>query len=274
MTRIKTYYTTPGANFIQGVELAFTKIYEVRREGIQYDLYSTSPNRSYVYEQATGRIYFNNVFNEGERVYVIYKETSAVVVPVPGVCVPLVIPATTLPNAVVDIPYSVAITLEGSFPFILFNVVSPAWMAVTLDPINSRIVYLTGTPTVEANETVSFDINNCGGSEPFSGAFDVLPAPITFTVTNQSSGVITKIIPGFFTIVTGSFPISNGQSLTGVHPAFTAGYSVFIEGLVFPSTLSLVRNGVLLESIPVFADDAYTFGDQTFLSADTIQIDL
>lgn len=274
MITSKTYNTTSGLNYIEAPELTLTTVYVVKREGIQYDKYiSGTGNRTYIYSPSEGRLYFPVSFGSGERVFVIYKQTSPVIGPIPGICTNIVIPAVELPDALVGVPYSFAILLSGSEPFDFSITSSPGWMSIT---ISGNVITMSGTPDVAGTETVQFDVSNCDGvgNQTFSDTMEVIDNTTNFYISNLSTtGIkITKVIPKYFVIQTGSFPVHYLAGITGAHAGFTADLSVFITGVVFPFQLHLVKNGTILQTLPVTVDDQYTFDEQTFLNTDQVQI--
>lgn len=278
MIRSKTYQGMAGLNYIEASELALTRVYKVARDGIQHDknFAGSTTGRTYIHDTSNGRVYFPISFGpSGERVFVKYKETSGVIIPIPGVCNAVVIPATTLPNGIIGVPYSVSIALSGSSPFTLDNIVKPAWATVAL---SFNIVNITGTPTTETIETISFDVSNCDGAntESFSESFDVLPVSDVIGITNNSAfGVFITSVTGIpWTLYTGSFPLGYPSSIGGVHSSYTGVISVSITGIVFTYVLKLYKNGSLLQGLLVSSDDTYDFASQTILSSDEIQITL
>ncbi len=77
--------------------------------------------------------------------------------------------AATLPAGLVGTPYFFTVALYGSQPFDLQSIVKPAWLEIVL---SGSTIFFTGTPDELADtiETVSFDIQNCSGSN--SALFD------------------------------------------------------------------------------------------------------
>lgn len=274
MIKSKSYNTTAGLNYIEAPELTLTTVYVVRRSGLQHDKYiSGDANRTYIYQSSIGRISFPVAFNDGERVLVIYEQTSPVIEPIPGVCTNVIIPAISLPDGLVGVPYEQSLMISGSEPFDFSVTSSPSWMVVS---ISGNIVTMAGTPDAEGTETVQFDISNCdgAGNQTFSESINVIDNTTNFFVSNLAAtpAKITKIIPKHWVVQTGSLPIHSLQSLTAAHGGFTESLSVFINGITFPYTLELYKNGSLLQTFPVTTDDQYTFDEQAFLSTDQIVI--
>lgn len=270
----KTYQGLAGLNYIQGSDLVLTDVYLVKREGTQYDKWiSGSTNRTYVYNDIEGRVYFPTGFNAGgEKVFVLFKKTTTVPEPIPGVCVAVAIDTPTLPDAINGVPYSYSINLAGTAPFTISAITSPSWMSVT---VSGSIVNLVGTPDAEGTETIAFTITNCSGNtDSFTQDIDVLAASSEITISNNSaSGVFITSVTGIpWTLYTGSFPLGYPSNISGAHGAFTGVITVEVTGLVFPYIFKLYKNNILVNAFPTSGDDDYDFSSQTFLSTDTIQI--
>lgn len=274
MITSKTYNGISGKNYIQNSELAFATIYVVKRSGIQYDQYvSGSANRTYVHDSSAGKILFPISFDPDnpEKVFVIFKTPSVAPEPEipPGVCVPAgFVGDSTLPDGIVGVAYNKTINLSGTQPFTITPGSKPSWMAITN---SADTISHTGTPDVTGNPLVSYNIGSCGSSVlPFSQNITVYGPTANFYVSNLSTAgvVITKVIGLPRTLLTGTFPIHYLSGVTGVHADYTGIVTVFITGIVFPFTLSLYKNAVLLEAITVTTDDSYSFAEQSFLSAD------
>lgn len=274
MIKSETYRGMSGLNYIQDSELAFATIYVVKREGTQHDKFvSGSTNRTYVYNESNGKVSFPTVFTPGdEKVFVLYKTPSgSEPVTPPGVCVPVVIPSFDLPAGIVGVPYSYSFVVSGTTPIYKENVTIPAWVSFVVIDNN---VYIVGTPDTATTEALNLDLTNCGGATPFSKTIEVLPATSTLFISNISSGgVFINSASGFsYVVSTGSFPLAYGTGITGVHGAFTSVITLNITGIIFPQTLSISKNGSLLQSISVTADGNYPFSIQTFLSTDLLEI--
>lgn len=270
----KTYNTTAGLNYIEAPELVLTQVYAVKLNGTQYDKYiSGDANRTHVYNASEGRIYVPVPFSLGDRVFVIYEETSPVPAPIPGVCTGVTINPVSLPDGLVTVPYSQGIALAGSEPFSLNVNTKPSWMSITLA---GSVVTLSGTPDTEATETVDFDVSNCSGgsTDNFTDIIEVIDNTTNFAITNlAASGVkITKVIPKYWVTQSGAFPVQYGATMLGAHGGFTASLGVFISGVVFQHQVSLIKNGAVLQAFTVEVNDQYTFDEQTFLNTDDVAI--
>lgn len=276
MIKSETYQGIAGLSYIQDSELAFATIYVVKREGTQYDRYvSGSTNRTYIHDSSLGKVSFPTSFSPGdEKVFVLYKIGSGTEPPViPGVCVPVAITATTLPDSVVIQPYSHTIYLTGTGPFVVTPVTVPTGMTLSN---SGATILLSGTPTIAQTETLEFNVSNCsaGSTANFNQSFEVVNPDVIMNVFNNTvSGVFINSLGGIpYTIQSGSLPIGNGQQLQVIHPDYTGGIGVGISGVVFPYSLKLYRNAVLLETLSVTGSGGYIFADQSYLTSDVIEI--
>lgn len=277
MIKQRTYNTIAGLNFIQDPDLAFATIYVVERDGTQFDPYQTGmlTNRTFIHTSSDGKVTFPQVFDPGTQVFVLYKPLSgSEPVTPPGVCVPGAIVPITLPDMVVGVPYSQTFDFTGSAPFTISGVTVPA--GLTLTNSGSQAL-LSGTPTTEGLALVEFDVNNCAASTaPFNQAVNVYAAAINFYISNTSSyGVQINIVDGLsYAISTGVFPITYLTGITGQHGTFTGPIRVNITGLVFPQTLTLEKNSVILETLFPAIDGNYIFASQSFVDGDELVIRL
>lgn len=268
----RSYTGVAGSNFIQAPELAYTDIIMVKREGTQFDLYTSgNGNRTYEYNRPSGKIIFPSVFGDGnESVFVVFKAGSSVPGPIPGVCVPVSISGSLL-KGIVDVPYSRGLTLAGSQPFVLSDITAPDGLTVSL---SGSVVTVSGTPTTQGSQLVEFTVTNGCGTDTYSQNLIIVGAPTNFYVSNLSTAGISimTVTPDEYVIQTGSFPINYQTGITGAHGGFTAELVVDIEGVVFSFTLGLYKNGSLLQSFTVATDGEYTFDEQTFLNTDQVLI--
>jgi len=271
MIKSKTWNTTPGLNYIQDSELAFATVYSVKREGTGHDKFvgGADTNRKHIHEVPIGRISFPIVFNPGERVFAIYRPATGA--EPPPVCVAVDEITAGLPNAVIGVPYLVTISLTGTPPFVITDITKPSWMTITN---SGSTITLTGTPTSITPENVQFTVTNCGGSIDFDQTFfSQDPTPNLLIFNNSTSGVFITSVGGItYTLQSGSIPIANGQNISAIHANYTGIIGIGISGVVFPYSLKLYRNVILLENLPVLANGGYIFGSQTYLSTDEIQI--
>lgn len=268
MITSKTYNGAAGFNYIEASELLFTVVYAVKREGTQYDRYiSGSSNRTYIYNQSEGRIYFPLAFNEGgEKIFVIFKGTGSAVV-----CNPAALVFSNLPNGRVGVEYTGMIIFTGTLPFTLSGLSLPSW--ATADQLGTA-VRITGTPDATGTDTISFNVENCGQSLPFSEDIEILPATSNLGITNTSfSGAQIAGVSGIpYTILTGSFPLVYGTGINASHGNYLGIVSVNVTSVAFPCTLSIYKNGVLQQSLSVTANGTYNFTPFTIFTANTINI--
>jgi len=94
-------------------------------------------------------------------------------------CVPVVVPAITLPIGYVDSAYGYSATLLGAAPFTLLDIVKPGWM--TIEVIGSDLVF-TGTPTAElTDELITFTVENACGTQDVE---------LTLNIDEMTPGII------------------------------------------------------------------------------------
>ena len=138
----------------------------------------------------------------------------------------------SLPDGAIDVPYSFDLTLTGSAPFNLLNIVKPDWMTIAVE---GNVIHFTGTPDEAGNDIeVSFDIENCGGIFPFDETVDI-----------TEECVAAAIVPSDLPDATGGSPYSAIVNLTGTAP-------FGISAITKPSwmTINLVGSQVILGGTP------------------------
>ena len=113
---------------------------------------------------------------------------------------------------------------------------------------------------------ISYDDGICESSPGGSGSF--------FIENNATDPIINHIVPGVFTIVSGSFPINPGGDIAATHGGFSSSLHVDLSGVVDPCALVLYKNGVLQECMPVTTSDTYIFSPVTFGPTDLVEIAL
>lgn len=92
-------------------------------------------------------------------------------------------------------------------------------------------------------------------------------------INNFSPLGVIDAVSLFFTITGGSYPITSGGDITGVHSGTSTAISVLISGSLSGNTLSLYKNGVLQETkTPINSSGTQTFAPVTFSSMDDIGI--
>jgi hypothetical protein len=100
-----------------------------------------------------------------------------------------------------------------------------------------------------------------------------------FTISNPSgSGQIDNVTTTgaalFYTINSGSFPVTTGGTIVAGLASLTASpIFVDISNFVSTSCLSLYINGILNESQTVTANGTYTFNNKTFTTSDTVLLE-
>lgn len=111
------------------------------------------------------RIYYKS---KGETLYTSLTNCSRVVE-----CVEIsYVGSPNLPNGQVGVAYNYTITLNGTTPFSLSNIIKPSWMTIS---VTTNKIKFNGTPTTTgADLVVSFTINNCGTPVNFSDNINVI----------------------------------------------------------------------------------------------------
>jgi hypothetical protein len=274
MTKSKTYNLPEGMSYIDTSDLVYTKVYAVKRSGDQYDKYvSGDGNRKYIHEQSMGRVHFFTSGNPGgEKVFVIYKSTSPISTPIPGICEAVQIVSVEMPVGLVGQPYVYTVVLTGSRPFDLADIVAPSWAFVVPYGLNQARVY--GTPDAESSTNVSFTVNNACGSAGFSRPLTILSGTVNFYVDDFLTAVVRRVENLPYILTSGNIPTNGPIPVEGVHTAYTGTIPVEVSGIVFPLKLRLYKNGVVLQLINVPANGFYTFTSESFLASDEIKITL
>lgn len=123
-------------------------------------------------------------------------------------CVAPTIPAFTLVNAAVGVAYSQTISLTGSVPFTLSNLVKPAWLNIT---VSGSVITFSGTPGSGDNGTgitVSFTVNNACGSDSRSTTIDVTCDAVVITGAPVLPDAISFNAYSYSFAVTGTVPFT------------------------------------------------------------------
>lgn len=141
---------------------------------------------------------------------------------VPVVCVPVSIPDFTLPSGSIGTPYYYSVLLTGTGPFILSDIIKPAWMTISITGNN---IVFTGTPTDNGTFDVSAIVTNDCGSSSFSNTITVTvistgPFQITSLTTTGQINSVNFDDNGWYNISPGVFPIFNGQARFGTHTSY------------------------------------------------------
>jgi hypothetical protein len=203
---------------------------------------------------------------------VLFKKTTFVPDPVPGICTPVTIEDSDMPDAVVNVSYSKSFPLNGTSPFTLNVIQKPTWAAVNISLFG--VVTVMGFPDVAGPETLEFSVSNCGGSAPtVLHTFDTLANSDNLFIHSYSYSKIQSVSGVSYTITSGSFPVFLPKNtLRGIHNGYIGIIAVVVGTIIFPRLLNLTVNGSLAESIPVPTNGTYYFSSQTYLSTDIIQI--
>lgn len=274
----REYETNVGGSYIQDVDLIYaTKIYSVKRSGTGYE--RGFVNRGYIYSETDGRLYFNAVFEAGEKVFVWFETGGG---PAP-VCVP-VTGSASFPVGAVGTSYYYDLSLSGTEPFSLTVNTKPAWMTVVL---TGSHVYFTGNPTSAGAQTIDITVTNCsgGGTLNIATSFEVYdpppPEPTEAAIRVENNGfTFTKVknVYNFaYTTTSGAFPLSPGQQLLGVFAPFTGQIKVVLGPIYTDHNLVLRKNVAVIQSVAVpfsIFDQTVTFSVQTFADGDLIEIEL
>lgn len=189
-----------------------------------------------------------------------------------------------LPNAVAGIPYTAVINLTGTAPFTLGAVTKPAWMTIA---VSGSSVELTGTPAggdIGTDIVIDFEVTNCAGAgvKEYTDTIDVIAAAANgeFLATNDGYGasLLKKIqpdSPAFYSISTGSIPVTTGAQAAGVMAAaISTPISVTLVIDSYRHKLQLLKNGVSVEMFEVETSGVYSFAAVAFLITDDMEIKL
>jgi len=134
--------------------------------------------------------------------------------------------------------------------------------STTAAPTSTTTTSTTAAPTTTSSTTTSttaavggFTISNPSGS-------------------GQIDNVTTTGAALFYTINSGSFPVTTGGTIVAGLASLTASpIFVDISNFVSTSCLSLYINGILNESQTVTANGTYTFNNKTFTTSDTVLLE-
>jgi hypothetical protein len=143
----------------------------------------------------------------------------------------------------------------------------------------------TDVPTTSTTTTTTTDVPTT--STTTTTTTDVPTTSTTTTTTTAAAGFIISNTTGsgqidnvtttggasFYTINTGSFPVTNGNQITGI--GFLTASPIFVDISNFTSTscLSLYINSVLNEAQTVSANGTITFTNKTFTVSDSVLIE-
>lgn len=272
MIKSRSYQTTAGLNYIQSPDLVFATVYAVKREGIEHNKYvSGTTNRTHIHDASAGKISFPTVFTAGETVFVIYK-TPTGSEPDP-VCMPgSFLSSTTFFDGLVGVPYNKIIILGGTPPYVVTVVNKPSWMTIS-NSFTSISFYGTPDAAID-NDPIQLTVTNCAGFFSMDETITINPTTANVEFRNDSgTGAYINSVSGFsYSISSGSFPLNSGSAIIGVHGNFIALISVVVNGVTFPVTLRLVKNGTTIQTKNITSSGTQTFTAVAYLTADDLKI--
>jgi hypothetical protein len=199
-----------------------------------------------------------------------------------GKSVPLIIPSI---SANTDVYFNINVS-AGNFVLCSATTTSTTTTTTTVAPTTS-----TTTSTTTVAPTTSTTTSTTTLAPTTSTTTSTTTAPpttsTTTTTTTAAAGFIISNTTGsgqidnvtttggasFYTINTGSFPVTNGNQITGV--GFLTASPIFVDISNFTSTscLSLYINNVLDEAQTVSANGTITFTNKTFTTSDSVLIE-
>jgi hypothetical protein len=183
----------------------------------------------------------------------------------------------SMPDAYAPVPYTDTITLTGTAPFTLTDIVKPAWLTIAVSGNN---INFSGTPAVSDVGTgvaVSFTVHNCGSaSTSFSDTIDVIDAEGNGTIHNNissGSGILVEdvILVGYGVMTPyTTFPVAQSGSGTFSTPYGTASGTITVRfntnSLPGSISMAITINGTLMENnthapagIIINSTNTYTF---------------
>lgn len=272
----QTFFPVLGSTSISDPSFLGTTIFGVKRNGLGYTKVAGVPTGRQ-FNLVGSTINFDEPFLTGETVFVIYDNQSSVVPPdcvIPG----LGIGTVDILSAIEGQAYIFSKDITGTAPFVLANVVKPAWMTIT---VVGSVLEFTGTPAapdVGTGIVVSFDIQNCYATDfVFVGSINVLAAAgqgdlIVYNTLDLNN--VRDVFPSFYTVITVGFPVGPLETLTGF---LTTSVNAPIGVYVTTSTggaIELYKNGVLAETIFYAITGIYYFTLLTFAVTDDMEIRL
>lgn len=89
---------------------------------------------------------------------------------------------------------------------------------------------------------------------------------------NASTGTIDDLTLITYAIVSGAYPLASTESVIGMHTGHSGILSVDITDATIDNSLTLLKNGILLECISTSGTGTYTFATSTFASGDVLKI--
>lgn len=147
-------------------------------------------------------------------------------------------------------------TLGGTF------FISPAVFYDTVNPAGTCYEGIIQTDC--GNEVV-------GSAIPWASCESESGGGDTVHIVNISASVTIEDVNGIAGFTLGG-PVAPGQVDSGTHTGFTGAIGVTVSGTPISGSLSLFRNGLLLECMNVGFAGSYAFSSFTFAADDEIQV--
>lgn len=187
--------------------------------------------------------------------------------------------STTLQPATAGVAYSQSIEFSGTAPLMVSNFSGPAWMNIAVDGNN---VVITGTPQegdIGEGIEVSFTVSNCtSDTYDFDGEVDVNESnPFgPFLVRNNAPNTsINLVTPAFYDIGVETFPVANGEEISGYIAAFTDAINVNITNAGAQAAyLRFIVNDSLVDcqTVAPSTTDNYSIPSDTYNNSDSITL--
>ena len=188
-----------------------------------------------------------------------------------GKSVPLIVPSI---SATTSVYFNLNVS-AGNFVLCSATTTSTTTTSTTLPPTTSTTTSTTTIPptTSTTTSTTTFPPSTSTTTTTTTAAVG------SFTIDNPTgSGQIDNVYTtgggSFYTISSGSFPVTTGGAIVAGLASLTAS-PIFVDISNFSSSsfLFLFINGVLNESISVTANGTYTFNNKTFTTSDTVLLE-
>ena len=188
-----------------------------------------------------------------------------------GKSVPLIVPSI---SATTSVYFNLNVS-AGNFVLCSATTTSTTTTSTTLPPTTSTTTSTTTIPptTSTTTSTTTFPPSTSTTTTTTTAAVG------SFTIDNPTgSGQIDNVYTtgggSFYTISSGSFPVTTGGAIVAGLASLTAS-PIFVDISNFSSSsfLFLFIHGVLNESISVTANGTYTFNNKTFTTSDTVLLE-
>ena len=213
---------------------------------------------------ANADVYFNLNVSAGN--FVLCSATTTTTTAAPTTTTTTAAPTTTTTTAAPTTTTTTAApttTTTTAAPTTTTTTAAPTTTTTTAAPTTTTTTAAPTTTTTTLPPTTTTTTAAVGG----------------FTISNPSgSGQIDNVYTTgfalFYTINSGSFPVTTGSNIVAGLASLTASpMFVDISNYTSTSTLSLYYNGVLNEAISVTANGTYTFSNKTFTTSDTVLLE-